>query len=539
MKPNRINQMVSMTALLLLTAAAAQAYDPNYEKATCDNYSKHGLGERYVFGGDKGWIDNGVWDDSSTEGVDCSSYVPRCWGIDGANQTFIGEHTAGGHPYSTAAFYPGNVANTTRLSGSSSVQQWDCFVYHSCCGGPGDHMGLIKEIVNGNALTREAQCTACGVVSDSRPVSTLSSWSTRYYKRSSWGADSGNGQSATFMTAPVVLKNADGRLEVFMVGANKALYHKYQTAVNGSWSGWFSMGGTIKKGIAGLVDYQGLIHIFAVDDATTKVFHIRQQSTGWTPWVELGSTSANVKDGLSAVNRADGRIMVFGVNDDTLNVNRCMTTTPGGSWSAWGLVGTGGTVLNGLSAVTDASDNVHVFAVDDVDYGLRHIRLQSDGTWTPWANRGGDNNREVSAWRHADGRVRVYTRHRVNKTVSGWAQASPGGTWAGPVTISSGTVNKGLCVVTDAQSGDYPHIFAVNDSTTAGVHIRLQSGGTWTPWVSLAGDLRPRCAAIKDVQTTPRLEVFAISSGGGTMYRTVQNADGTWPNYSAFSTPLP
>jgi hypothetical protein len=289
-----------------------------------------------------------------------------------------------------------------------------------------------------------------------------------------------------------------------------------------------------------LVDYQGLIHIFAVDDVTTKAFHIRQGSGGgWTPWVELGSTSANVMDGLSCVNRADGRIMVFGVNVDTLNVNRCMTTTPGGTWSSWAVVGTGGTLLNGLSAVVDHVDNVHVFAVDDQDYGLRHIRLQSDGTWTPWVNRGGDNNREVSAWRHADGRVRVYTRHRVNKTVSGWAQGSPGGTWSGPVTISSGTVSRGLCVVTDAMTGDYPHIFAVSASSTAGVHIRLQAGGTWTPWVSLGGDLRSRVAAIQDVQSPARLEAFAVSSGGGTMYRVVQNSDGTWPTYSAFSTPLP
>ncbi len=40
-------------------------------------------------------------------------------------------------------------------------------------------------------------------------------------------------------------KNADGRLEVFVRGSDKALYHKWQTAPNNGWSGWASMGGWI------------------------------------------------------------------------------------------------------------------------------------------------------------------------------------------------------------------------------------------------------------------------------------------------------
>ena len=38
---------------------------------------------------------------------------------------------------------------------------------------------------------------------------------------------------------PAVAKNKDGRLEVFMVGTDKRLYHKWQTAPNNSsqWSG--------------------------------------------------------------------------------------------------------------------------------------------------------------------------------------------------------------------------------------------------------------------------------------------------------------
>src|SRR5688500_9060489 len=102
MKTNPLIKMTAVAALLYISIGTARAYDPNWSKDQADSYSQHGLGERYVFGGDKGWINNNVWDSSTTEGVDCSSYVPRVWAIDGSGQTFLGEHTAGGHPYSTA-----------------------------------------------------------------------------------------------------------------------------------------------------------------------------------------------------------------------------------------------------------------------------------------------------------------------------------------------------------------------------------------------------------------------------------------------------
>lgn len=35
---------------------------------------------------------------------------------------------------------------------------------------------------------------------------------------------------------PVVVINTDGRLEVFMVGDDKVLYHKWQTRPGGSWT---------------------------------------------------------------------------------------------------------------------------------------------------------------------------------------------------------------------------------------------------------------------------------------------------------------
>src|ERR1700741_4065977 len=44
---------------------------------------------------------------------------------------------------------------------------------------------------------------------------------------------------------PVAIMNDDGRIEVFGIGADQALYHIWQTSPGGGWSGWAGLGGHI------------------------------------------------------------------------------------------------------------------------------------------------------------------------------------------------------------------------------------------------------------------------------------------------------
>lgn len=167
-------------ALLVVSIQSAQAYDPNYKRSQCDAYTLHGLSERYVFGGDMGWIDNNVWDSSSTEGVDCSDYVPRCLAL----PNLVGEHTKTGHPYWTGSMYTG-IANTFQVS-ASSLAQWDFFVWHS--GGEG-HTGFARTWDSSYIYTREARGTAYGVVAVTRSRQSIADQGGRYFRRSNWGAE--------------------------------------------------------------------------------------------------------------------------------------------------------------------------------------------------------------------------------------------------------------------------------------------------------------------------------------------------------------
>ena len=55
-----------------------------------------------------------------------------------------------------------------------------------------------------------------------------------------------------FEPVPVVGRNADGRREVFALGNDGVLYHKFETSVGGGWSAWYSLGGWQMQGPIGV-----------------------------------------------------------------------------------------------------------------------------------------------------------------------------------------------------------------------------------------------------------------------------------------------
>ena len=82
--------------------------------------------------------------------------------------------------------------------------------------------------------------------------------------------------------------NADGRLEVFVRGADNALWHIWQTAPNNGWCGWASLGGWIPRP-GGHQNADGRMEVF-VRGADNALWHIWQTApnNGWCGWASLG-----------------------------------------------------------------------------------------------------------------------------------------------------------------------------------------------------------------------------------------------------------
>ena len=102
--------------------------------------------------------------------------------------------------------------------------------------------------------------------------------------------------------------NSDGRLEIFAIGTDHALWHIWQTAPHaGPWSAWSSLGGVITSTPAVAVNTDGRIEVFArgTDGALWHIWQTAPHAGPWSTWSSLGGSITS--DPTVAVN-SDGQI---------------------------------------------------------------------------------------------------------------------------------------------------------------------------------------------------------------------------------------
>jgi PKD repeat protein len=173
-------------AVLCFAASAGAAYDAGWTRTDCSNYSYRGLNERYVYGSNKGWIDNNAWDSTSVEGVDCASYVCRTLAL----PEYVAENQSASYPYATSQLYQG-VSHTVRIYNIEDLQPWDLWVWRAEYGGPSPgHTGLFKQFSGSSIITREALSESVGVVERTRSKQDMIDWGCRFYRRENWAAGS-------------------------------------------------------------------------------------------------------------------------------------------------------------------------------------------------------------------------------------------------------------------------------------------------------------------------------------------------------------
>ena len=131
---------------------------------------------------------------------------------------------------------------------------------------------------------------------------------------SSW-TSLGGGLRAS--TDPIAIANDDGRLQVFVVGTNNAVYYKTQTSPNSAtWSSsWTSLGGGVKADTSPAIarNTDGRLQVFIV--GTNNQLQYRAQtspnSNTWSSsWTSLSGTLRGGTDPAVIAN-SDGRLQVF------------------------------------------------------------------------------------------------------------------------------------------------------------------------------------------------------------------------------------
>lgn len=109
----------------------------------------------------------------------------------------------------------------------------------------------------------------------------------------------------------------DGHIEVFALGADQAIWHKFWNLDTGAWSDWASMGGTFVTGVSAILWGDGHAEILATDASGTPHLNFsgNQFESGWYGWLKLeGSLSSRPV----TVRWPDGHIEAFARGTDGL-----------------------------------------------------------------------------------------------------------------------------------------------------------------------------------------------------------------------------
>ena len=154
-----------------------------------------------------------------------------------------------------------------------------------------------------------------------------SSWPTTWLKL-----------GGSFASAPVVAKNADGRLEVFVKGTDQQLYHSAQSAA-GAWSLPSALGGVTFSGQPVVSLAAGLLNVAVRNDNGT-VSLISQLSglpgSDWSGWQSLGAPTTAYGSSINAViglgTNTDGTLDLLARADDG-DIYR--DNQVAGTWAGW------------------------------------------------------------------------------------------------------------------------------------------------------------------------------------------------------------
>ena len=243
-----------------------------------------------------------------------------------------------------------------------------------------------------------------------------------------WGAWASLGKppGPVFITTPLVSANDDGRLEAFVIGSDRALWHIWQTAPGAPWGGWASLGGPptgnmvlypfLRKNDDGRLEVFVTAESHSAVGVTGTLWHVWQvaPNSSWSPWASLAHPPNSAAVGGPVVGRnADGRLEVFAL-DAPGALWHIWQTSAGHGWFHWFSSGRPQVTLNWLDVIQNADGRLEVFALAE-HAGIWHIwQTSPNGTWSPWALLGNGGPEGLShlgvphAARNADGRLEVF-----------------------------------------------------------------------------------------------------------------------------------
>jgi hypothetical protein len=253
-------------------------------------------------------------------------------------------------------------------------------------------------------------------------------WHKFYTSATGWSGWStlGKPTGVTLASDPVAVSWGVNRIDVFVRGSDNALWHIFYDINAGGWSGWNNHDGVLSSGPAVTSWGVGRLDVFyrGTDNTVRHIFY--SSSAGWSSEFSHGGLLASDPGGVSW---GVGRIDLFARSTTDTLIHNDYDVSAGGWMTSWATIG-GDTITSGPTATTWGVGRLDVFARGGTDNSLHHTYFAS-GAWQGWssqANPSGDSltsDPGGAAW--SSGRIDVFARGTTNNLLHKYYDVTAGG----------------------------------------------------------------------------------------------------------------
>jgi hypothetical protein len=226
---------------------------------------------------------------------------------------------------------------------------------------------------------------------------------------------------------------AANRLDCFVIGNNRRLYHKWWNG--SSWRGWEDLGGQLYSAPSAVSWGPNRIDVFALG-RDRAMWHRWWDGSAWRGWESLGGLCTN---GVGVSSWATNRLDCFVIGNNRRLYHKWWN---GSSWKGWEDLG--GQLYSAPSAVSWGPNRIDVFALGR-DKAMWH-KWWNGSAWRGWESLGGlcTDGVGVSSWE--PGRLdcfvvgnnrRMYHKWWNGSSWKGWEDLG-GQIYSAPVAVSWG-----------------------------------------------------------------------------------------------------
>lgn len=324
---------------------------------------------------------------------------------------------------------------------------------------------------------------------------------------------------------PAVGTNQDGRLQVFARGMDNRVWYLYHRAANvpNNCSGWEQLPGdqTFRGPVAVVKNNWQKLEIFGLG-RDNAIWHRWQNepnardASHWSSWSSLGQAAAGMQGDPTACLNWDNRIEVFAVASDNqvYHIWQRWFDAFGAPWSGWEAL-PGQRFSGRVAAATDAAGRMHVAARALDSSVWVNYQVTRGGGWSGWVPFNGQVQGDVTLAKNIDGRLELFAHGMDNRVWHRW-QTAPNGNWSDwqPLNESSRpqaylAASAGIVAATN-HSGQLEVFVRTGSGELMNIH-QMSGFPYWTNWATIGAGFTSDAAVGIDPNGT--IEVFALGGG--------------------------